>query len=174
MNTWKNNIEGIIIKLKEEAKLTIKFKKFNGITFECRVPIDCDRESAIKEMEELLSRYQLFPYQIGRDTEVQNAYTVQFPELDVIYSNEEKIKMYKQLFKFFLDNLNENKKELVSKSVILDFKYLFVKQTIQAFWRSNLNQYKISEKELLNDEDYRNTLFIEYVDEYLKDKILAE
>lgn len=176
-NNWKNNIEGIISKLKESAKLTIKFKKFNGISFEGKLPVDGNRVEAINEMEELLSKLDLMPYQIEENKEVSNAYMVQFPELDVIYSNEEKIKMYRMIFKFLLDSINENRKELTPKSYLLDYINLYTKQTIQAFYRSNINPYKITEDELLNDVEYRShleTLFISYVDEYLKDKALTE
>lgn len=176
-DSWKNNIEGIIDKLKESAKLTIKFKKFNGISFEGKLPIDGNREEAIKEMENLLSKFELKPYQIGENKEVSNAYMVQFPELDVIYSNEEKIKIYKLLFKFSLDNINENRKEVTPKHYILDYINLYVKMAIQGFYRSCINPYKINEDDLLNDLEYRNhleTLFISYVDEYLNEKALIE
>ena len=175
--SWKHNIEGIIEKLKEEAKLTILFKKFDGISFECRTPIDGDRESAIKEMETILDTHKLIPFLIERNEEVSNAFIVQFPELDVIYINDEKIKMYKMIFKFLLDNINQNRKEPVSKSFVLEFKEIYIKQTIQAFARSNLNRYKIKVEDLLNDIEYREhleVLFIKYVDEYMKDKVLAE
>lgn len=175
-DTWKHNVEGIIENIKKEAKLTILFKKFDGITFECRTPIDGNREIAIQEMELILTKLELVPYQIERHKEVSNAYIVQFPELDVIYSNEEKIKMYKMIFKFLLDNINQNRKEPLSRSFILEFKEVYIKQTIQAFARSNLNRYKIKEEDLLNDLEYREhleMLFIKYVDEYLKDKVLA-
>lgn len=175
--TWKHNVEGIIEKIKEEAKLTILFKKFDGITFECRTPIDGDREKAIQEMEEILDKLELNPYQIERHGEVENAFIVQFPELDVIYSNEEKIKIYKMIFKFLLDNINQNRKEMVSRSSILDGKEIYIKQTIQIFARSNINRYKLTEKDLLNDMEYREhleVLFIKYVDEYLKEKVLAK
>lgn len=174
--TWKHNVEGIIKNIKDGAKLTIQFKKFDGITFECRTPIDGDREKAIIEMEDILNKFELTPYQIERNKEVQNAYIVQFPELDVIYSNEEKINMYKMIFKFLLDNINQNREEPVSKNLILNSVDVYIKQTIQAFYRSNINRYKLSEKDLLNDKDFREhleVLFIKYVDEYLKDKVLA-
>lgn len=176
-NIWRNNIEGIINKLRESAKLTIKFKKFNGISFEGRLPIDGDRVRAIEEIEELLSDLSLVPYQIDESKEVSNAYLVQFPELDIIYSNEEKINMYKYIFKFLLDNINENRKELTPKSYILDYMNLYIKQTIQAFYRSNVNPYKIKEEDLLNDEKFRQhleALFISFVDEYLKDRALSK
>lgn len=175
-STWKHNIEGIIEKIKKEAKLTILFKKSDGITFESRTPIDGNRENAIAEMEDILTRLGLVPYQIGRHKEVSNSFLVQFPELDVIYSNEEKIKMYKNIFKFLLDNINQNRKEPVSKSFILDFKEVYTKQTIQAFARSNLNRYKVNVDDMLNDIEFRghlDVLFINYVDEYFKDKVLT-
>lgn len=176
-DTWKHNVEGIIEKIKKDAKLTILFKKYDGITFECRTPIDGNRDMAINEMEQILNSLNLIPYQIETHKEVSNAFIVQFPELDVIYSNEEKIKMYKMIFKFLLDNINQNRKEPVSKGFILEFKEIYIKQTIQAFFRSNLNRYKIKVEDLLNDIEYRNhleLLFIKYVDEYLKDKVLTE
>lgn len=175
--TWRNNIEGIVDNIKNEINLTILFKKFDGITIECRTPIDGNRENAIIEMKSVLDKLELTPYQIERHKEVTNAYIIQFPELDVIYSNEEKIKMYKMIFKFLLDNINQNRKEPVSKSFILEFKEIYIKQTIQAFARSNLNRYKIDVTDLLNDKEYREhleLLFIKYVDEYLKNKVLAE
>lgn len=176
-DTWRYNIEGIMNKIKEEAKLTISFKKFDGITFECRTPIDGDRETAIQEMETILSKLELLPYQIERHKEVSYAYIVQFPELDVIYSNEEKINIYKRLFKFLIDNVNQNRKEPVSKSFILNSKEIFIKQTIQAYARGHLNRYKINVSDLLNDKEYREhleVLFIRYVDEYVKNKALAD
>ena len=176
-DTWKHNIEGIIKNVKNESKLTISFRKFDGISFECRTPIDGNREEAIFEMKSILDKFELIPYQIERHKETSNAYIVQFPELDIIYSNEEKIKMYKMIFKFLLDNINQNKKEPVSKSFILESKEIYIKQTIQAFTRSNLNRYKIKVEDLLNDIEYREhleVLFIKYVDEYMKDKVLTE
>lgn len=176
-DTWKHNIEGIIKNVKNESKLTISFRKFDGISFECRTPIDGNREEAISEMKSILDKFELIPYQIERHKETSNAYIVQFPELDIIYSNEEKIKMYKMIFKFLLDNINQNKKEPVSKSFILESKEIYIKQTIQAFTRSNLNRYKIKVEDLLNDIEYREhleVLFIKYVDEYMKDKVLTE
>lgn len=176
-DTWKHNIEGIIKNVKNESKLTISFRKFDGISFECRTPIDGNREEAISEMKSILDKFELTPYQIERHKETSNAYIVQFPELDIIYSNEEKIKMYKMIFKFLLDNINQNKKEPVSKSFILESKEIYIKQTIQAFTRSNLNRYKIKVEDLLNDIEYREhleVLFIKYVDEYMKDKVLTE
>lgn len=176
-STWKHNIEGIIEKIRKEAKLTILFRKSDGITFESRTPIDGDRESAIMEMETILTELGLVPYRIGRSEDVSNSFMVQFPELDVIYSNEEKIKMYKNIFKFLLDNINQNRKEPVSKSFILDFKEVYTKQTIQAFARSNLNRFKVNADDMLNDIEFRehlDVLFIKYVDEYFKDKVLTD
>lgn len=176
-DTWKHNIEGIMENIKKEAKLTILFKKYDGITFECRTPIDGNRDTAITEMKSILNKLELVPFQIEKHKEISNAYIVQFPELDVIYSNKEKIKMYKMIFKFLLDNINQNRSEPVSKSFIMEFKEIYIKQTIQAFARSNLNRYKIKVEDLLNDAEYRNhleMLFINYVDEYLKDKVLAD
>jgi len=72
--------------------------------------------------------------------------------------NEEKINMYKMIFKFLLDNINQNRKEPVSKGFILDSKDIYIKQTIQAFARSNLNRYKMNVTDLLNDIEYRNHL----------------
>ncbi len=176
-DVWKHNVEGIIENIKKESKLTILFKKFDGITFECRTPIDGDINAAIHEMEEILNKNDLVPFQIETNKEVSNAYIVQFPELDVIYSNEEKINMYKMIFKFLLDNINQNRKEPVSKGFILDSKDIYIKQTIQAFARSNLNRYKMNVTDLLNDIEYRNHLesfFVRYVDDYMKDKVLTE
>lgn len=176
-DNWKHNVEGIIKNIKDKASLTISFKKFDGITFEGRTPIDGDREKAINEIETILNDLELVPFQIERHKEVSNAYIVQFPELDVIYSNEEKIKIYRMIFKFLLDNINQNREKPVSKGSILDGIGVYIKQTIQIFARSNINRYKLSEKDLLNDIEYRKhleTLFIGYVDEYMKDKVLSE
>lgn len=174
---WKHNIEGIIENLKKDAKLTILFKKFDGISFECRTPIDGDREKAISEMETLLAQKELNPHLIERNKEVSNAYMVQFPELDIIYTDKEKIKIYKMTFKFLLDNINQNRPEPVSKSFILEFRDIYIKQTIQYYARSHINRYKLSVDDLLNDREYREhleTLFIKYVDEYMKEKTLAD
>lgn len=175
--TWKNNIEGIMNKIKEESKLTTLFKKFDGITIECRVPVDCDREKAIQEMECILTKEGLVPYNIERNKEVQNAYVVQFPELDIIYTNEEKVKAYKTIFKFLLDNINQNRDNPVSKSSVIESREIYIKQTIQAFHRSHINRYKIGVADLLNDLDYRKhleRLFLDYVDEYMDSKALSE
>ena len=177
VDNWKHNIEGIILNIKPELELTILLKKFDGITFEGRTPIDGNREKAIDEMCKVLDKLELVPYQIERHKEVSNAYIVQFPELDVIYSNDEKIHKYKMIFKFLLDNINQNREEPVSKSSVLESMDIYIKQTIQAFARGDINRYKLSEKDLLNDMEYRKhleTLFINYGDEYFKNKVLAE
>lgn len=177
MDSWKHNIEGIIKNIKDKASLTIQFKKFDGITFEGRVPIDGNRDNAISEIESILTNSGLVPFQIEKHKEVSNAYIVQFPELDVIYNNEEKIKIYKMIFKFLLDNINKNREKPVSKGLILDGIGVYIKQTIMIFARSNINRYKLSEKDLLNDIEYRKhleTLFIHYIDEYMNNKVLSE
>ena len=83
--------------------------------------------------------------------------------------------MYKDIFKFLLDTVNRNQETMIPKSQIIDYKDLYTKQTIEAFARSNVNPYYITKDDMLNDIDFRNhldTLFLKYVDEYIKDMTL--
>lgn len=171
----QSNIETIIKQLKKESKLVIQFRKYNGISLECRTAIDGDRDKAIAEMRTILDKCNFVPYDIERHKEVPNAFLVQFPNLDVTYTEDEKIKMYKDIFKFLLDTVNRNQETMIPKSQIIDYKDLYTKQTIEAFARSNVNPYYITKDDMLNDIDFRNhldTLFLKYVDEYIKDMTL--
>lgn len=176
-NETYNNIESIIDKVSKESKLTISFKKFDGITFECKTPFESNRNEAIKEMKDILDRLNLLPYIIEENKEVSNAYMIQFPELDVKYTDEEKEKIYYMIFRFLLDSVNENRKTITTKKYIMDFKDIYIKQTIIAYVRSSVNRYKVKVEDLLNNIEYRScleVLFTRYVDEYLRERLKTE
>ena len=118
----QSNIETIIKQIKKESKLVIQFRKYNGISLECRTAIDGDRDKAIAEMRTILDKCNFVPYDIERHKEVPNAFLVQFPNLDVTYTEDEKIKMYKDIFKFLLDTVNRNQETMIPKSQIIDYK----------------------------------------------------
>lgn len=164
-----NNIENIIKILKKENTNVIKYKKYDGITIECYTPSDIDCKDDMTKIANTLSKNNI-QFSMERNGENKNIFITQFPELEPEYTEKQMEKMYKDIFKWLLDNVYENDMlKKVTKELILQYKDIYVKQAIMMYHKSNYNQYKIKQMDLLNDNNYKikvSDYFKKYVEEY--------
>ena len=164
-----NNIENIIKILKKENTNVIKYKKYDGITIECYTPSDIDCKDDMTKIANTLSKNNI-QFSMERNGKNKNIFITQFPELEPEYTEKQMEKMYKDIFKWLLDNVYENDMmKKVTKELILQYKDIYVKQAIMMYYKSNYNQYKIKQMDLLNDNNYKikvSDYFKKYVEEY--------
>lgn len=164
-----NNTENIIKVLKKENTNVIKYNKYDGITIECYTPSDIDCKDDMIKIANTLSKNNI-QFSMERNDNNKNIFIVQFPELEPEYTEKQMEKMYKDIFKWLLDNVYENDMmKKVTKELILQYKDIYVKQAITMYYKSNYNQYRVKQMDLLNDNDYKikvSDYFKTYVEEY--------
>lgn len=166
-----NNIENIIKLFKKQNTKIIKYSKYDGITVECFTPSDIDCKDDMTILANVLSSNNI-QFSMERNGQNKNIFIVQFPELEPDYTQKQIEKMYKDIFKWLLDNVYENDtNNKVTKDLLLQYKDIYVKQAITMYYKSNYNQYKTSLNNLLNDNQYKiqvSNYFVLYLDEYHK------
>lgn len=163
-----SNVDMIIKELNKKVEKIVRMRKLDGLTIECSVQASSKSDIGIKEINKLCKELKLMPISTEKNKDKDNVFALQFPELVPQYSEEEVESMYKDNFKWLLDNINSND-TTITKQLIEDNKELFLKQAITMYYRSNVNQYKEKLDDYLNNYDYRNKigrLFDRYIDEY--------
>lgn len=162
------NIDLIIKALDKKVEKIVRMRKLDGITIECSVKANTKVDTGIKEANKLCKELKLLPIATEPNQAVSNIFALQFPELVPQYTEEDIERMYKDNFKWLLDNIHSND-TTITKQLIEDNKELLLKHAITIYYRSNVNQYKESIDDYLNKYEYRNKigkLFDRYIDEY--------
>ena len=166
-----NNIETIIKEIKPLCKEVIKIDKLNGITMVCYTANNTECDNGISEVNQILTDLKLQPIIVDKDKDRINAFTVQYPELKVKYTDKQIEKMYKDNFKWLIDNLVEKDiDKRVDKTLLLNCKDVYVRQAILTFIRSNINPYKTKLEDLLTDNEYRlnvERMYKQFLEEYI-------
>jgi len=168
------NMETILKAIKQKSKLVMKINKYDGITLECFTASGSDTKEAIKEINQICKELKLLPISTEPNKEAENIFALQFPELDIIYSDRQIEKMYQDNFKWLIDGIVEydNDKKL-NREVLIKNKDIFVKQAILTYGRSNINPYKVDILERLNNIDYRkqiDVIYLNYIDKYIMEE----
>ena len=165
------NIEGIIEFLREQTKNVNNMRKFDGITIECEVATADKRENAMNEMQALSNKYGIIPVAIEARADSSTLFGVQYPELKPIYSEEETRKMYEDTFEFLLNNIKMKDPKSVTKTILIENMDRLTKHAITVYCKSNINQYKETVDDYLNNSKYRtkiNGWYLEFIDIYLR------
>lgn len=164
-----NTIDNICKKINEEVPIILKCKKIDGITLECYIYNKLNVKDNINEIRNQLHILNINPMNIEINKKQPNVFALQFPELDVQYSENENNKLYESIFNWLLNNYTKNvaNKKLINKEQILKNGMIFTKQAIDIYYRSYINQYKHNIKDYMNNFEYRiklDKLFELYVD----------
>jgi len=163
------NIEEIIKALDGQSKYVTNMRKYDGITIECTTTED-KRENAMNEMQALSKRIGAIPVSAEARKDSKELFGIQYPELKPVYTEAEMIKMYEDNFKFLFDNIKMKDPKSLTKANLISNMDRLTKHAITTYCRSNINQYKESIEDYLNDHKYRlkiNGWYLEYIDKYL-------
>ena len=150
------NITNIVKELQNKVKKVNTFKKIDGISVECIINEKADRKEAIQEVINACKELKLTSPLTEENKENKLAFALQFPDLNVEYSDKEFKQLVEQALQWLLDNMYHNdKKAILTKDVIIHNKGIFEKQIIGIYYNSHTNKYKQSLKELLNNQELR-------------------
>lgn len=175
-----NNIDEIYKEFAEKLQKSSIARKIDGITLECELKSKRTKfETAKTEIETLCEEYQLLPIEVEQNTENTQLFILQFPDLNPVYTEEEKEMMYNSTFKWLLDNAIDKTKMNISglptkitKQLLKDSSGSYIKLSINIFYNSGVNKYKQSEDSYLKDSDYVKSvekLYLNYLDTYCKE-----
>lgn len=142
--------------------------KFDGITIEFTTTEFVSREKCEQLIATIYNNLNLKPMIIESRKDDSRKFIAQLPDFMPAYTEDEITKMYIANFKWLLDDATRNRPDL-TKQYMADHTVGFVKQAIKTYCRSNINKYKESENDYLNNTIYRqklNNLFLTYLDEY--------
>ena len=124
-----DNIEGIVEVLADKLKSDSAFvsiRKYDGITIEfCSVNNE-KRDYLIDSVKNVVKDLDLKNYVIEKRKDSVINFILQFPDMNPIYTEDEKENMYKNNFKWLLDDSLANKPDL-TKLYIQDHKENYVK-----------------------------------------------
>lgn len=157
MNTELHNTETIAKLLSEKAKVVNKIIKLDGITIECTVASSDLVNKGLLEMNRLCKKYNLLPISTEQNKDKQNIFIVQFPDLNVQYTDEEKHKLYYYILNNNITNFIANCKNLNKPISIQDVIYSkgsFIRQAIRLYSRTSTNIYRTNLQSLLSDSEY--------------------
>ena len=164
------NIEGIIKEIKKKTKSLKSLTKLDGITIECTIFKNSNIDAIIEEIKEICSNIIKEPISTELNDVQSDTFIIQFPELEPEYTDKEIEKMYKDNFKWLLDNfLQQDIDNNFDKNKLATDKNIFVKQAILYYYRSNTNQYKEKVENFLNNLNYRNkidSLYLQFLNDY--------
>lgn len=164
-----NNMEDIIKVLKDKLDYLIKIEKLDGITLECYMESNQLADKKFKNIEKVCTELKLNPIALELNEDQKNIFILQFPEMTPNYSESQELKLYKNSFKWLINNFNTNN-NLVKGTPInfANYKDAFVKQAIMIHYRCNTNQYKSKLEDYLNNIEYRAKIdnwFLDYLKE---------
>lgn len=172
------NIDLIVKALKSEIKELKSTIKLDGITIECELKPKSDMKVAYDNIRDFCSKKNLNPISFENNKEREDTFIVQLPEYESKFSDEEKEKLYKQNFKFLVDSLYRNDHDnKVTEDVVRKSRDMAIEQSLNIYFRSYANQYKVKISDWLNDQQlkYRmQELYQEFVNEYYLEKNLKE
>lgn len=164
------NIESIIKEIDGEIKCIKSMEKMDGITMECSVSQKNKYNDATTKITELLTELDLQPINIHKNTEDDKKFAVEFPDMNVIYTEEENEKFYKDSFTWLFDlAIKKSGAIKITKELLMAGKDSFEKQAIHIYFRSNVNPYKEKIEDYLNDVKYRKNLdniFYPFTEDY--------
>lgn len=170
------NIESIIKEMKKSIKVLVKLEKLDGITMECSVPQGMKAKEGIKEAKAICKKLKLGPLAVEENPDKENVFALQFPELDVEYTEKQIEKMYKANYKWLLEGLlSRDKDHKVTRELLLEFKDVFNKQAIMIYCKSNINPYKTDTSKYLNNIEYRKSLdkiYYDFIEENMSKGVL--
>lgn len=166
------NIESIIKALEGQLKYVTYMRKLDGITIECTTTAD-KRENAMNEMQALSKKLGIVPVSVEIRRDNASLFAVQYPELKPLYTEDEMKKMYNDNFEFLFNNIKMKDPKSITKNILISNMDRLTKHAITTYCRSNINQYKGSINDYINNAKYRtkiNGWYLEYIDVYLKVK----
>lgn len=167
-----NNIEEIIKKIKPKFRCFSYIMKYDGITIEFEVKNINSIDKDIAKVEKVLKELNIIDFSIEKRKDMNNRFSVQFPNMIPKYNDEQINKMYKDTFLWLLDDSLRNKPDLTRQFIITNSDK-YIKQAIKTYCRSNINRYKENENDYLQNYEYRQKLFplfITCVDAALENK----
>lgn len=164
------NIENIISELRKRLTKVNTFNGIDGITVECIINDKANREEVMEEVKQICKELKLTSPLTEAHKDKELAFALQFPDLDVQYTDSEFKQLVEDTLKFILDNMCwNNQKAMLTKDVIIHNKGLFIKQVIGIYYNSHSNKYKENIKDLLNNQELRQkieSIFDEYIKTY--------
>lgn len=166
-----NNVESIINELTDKVPYVAKMEKFDGISIEITLTQKSKFDTVKEKLTSICKDLGILPIDVHMNNNSDKTFLLEFPDLNVLYSDEEKEKLYKDSFKWLLDLSIKNSVNVqVTRTTIINAKDSFVKQAIQIYCKSNINPYKENvETDYLNNVEYRkniDSLFYTYANTY--------
>ena len=172
-----NNIDTIYEEFQTKLTKCEIIRKVDGITLECKMKSKRTKFDTVKtEIEKLCEEYNLLPISLEQNEEDKTLFVLQFPELNVIYTDTEKENLYKNTFKWLLDNAIEKTKMNISglptnitKQLLQQSKDVYVKLAVTIFCNNGINPYKQTKETYLKDTDYLKSvgnIYMNYLDTY--------
>lgn len=168
-NVRLDNIDMILKAISPKLKKVSSCVKFDGITIEFTTKEGIDYTDAIEEVKKVCKSLGLKNPDFEHNEEEIEKFILQFPDLVPYYTDKEIDKLYTDAFKWLLDDTFDNE-PTVTKQDVLNNKDNYVRQAITIFYRFNVNKYRESLADYLNNKEYRDKWtkrFVEYLDEYL-------
>lgn len=173
MDKSLTNMEYIIKQLKPNIKGLDSMTKYDGITIICTRKSRSNFDNIKQQLNDVCKELNLLPISIEQNIDNKLEFALQFPELNVQYTQEQIDKMYKDNFKWLFDNVRSKKTEVIpGKQLLMDNINIYVKQAISIYCRSNINPYKEHIQDYLENVQYRSNiekLFYEYLTQYCID-----
>lgn len=169
MNISYENIESIIKDLEGKSKYVKAMRKFDGITIECTTDANV-RENAMNEMQALSVKFGIVPVSVEPRKDSEDLFGVQYPELVPKYTEDEIKKMYYDNFEFLFNNIKMKDPKSITREILISNMDKLTVHSIKTYCRSNINQYKESVADYINNTKYRakiNGWYLEYIDIYL-------
>ena len=163
------NIESIIVALDGKSKYVTNLRKFDGITIECTTTSD-KRENAMNEMQALSKKLGLMPVSVEARKDSADLFGLQYPDLKPLYTEAEVKRMYYDNFEFLFNNIKMKDPKSITRNILISNIDRLTKHAITTYCRSNINQYKESIDDYINNTKYRakiNGWYLEYIDIYL-------
>ena len=168
------NMESIIEAMRVQVTNVISMRKYDGITIECEVSSPELIENGMNEMQALSKKLGLVPVATEARKDSNTLFGVQYPEFKPIYSEDEMKSMYTANFKFVLDNIKMKDPKSITRTKLIENMDRLTKHAITIFCRSNINQYKESVNDYLDNAKYRtkiNGWYLEFIDTYLRPSV---
>lgn len=168
--TYKN-IESIIEAMRGQSVNVISMRKYDGITIECDVSSADLRENGMNEMQALSKKLGIVPVATEVRKDSDTLFGVQYPEFKPIYSDEEMKSMYVNNFEFLLNNIKMKDPKSITRTKLIENMDRLTKHAITIYCRSNINQYKETVDDYLDNPKYRtkiNGWYLEFIDIYLR------
>lgn len=169
-----NNVEDIIIAILEKSNTIDTMDKYDGITVEATIKNRRSFKTAKEEIVNICIELNLNPISIEQNEDNKKKFALQFPELNVLYTNDQRQTLYNNLFKWLLDNASQrntvsSQPITITKALLTKSKDVYVKNAIIMYCKSNINPYKDKVDNYLNNAEYRkivDTIYYNYLDTY--------